>query len=96
MIVFRVGYEDAEILATHFHPSGPQAMAAHAFSDLAQYEAWARVMRYGEISDPILVTTLPPLAPTYRRRDRIIQNSRERFGIRREVMERKINQWMRH
>jgi type IV secretory pathway TraG/TraD family ATPase VirD4 len=96
MIAFRVGYEDAEILATHFHPSGPQAMAAHAFSDVAQYEAWARVMRKGEISDPILVTTLPPLAPTYRGRDRLIQNSRERFGIRREVMERKINQWMGH
>jgi hypothetical protein len=51
-------------------------------------------MHYGEISDPILVKTLPPLAPPYRGRDRLIQNSRERFGIRREVMERKINQWM--
>jgi hypothetical protein len=71
-------------------------MAAHVFSDLAQYEAWARVMRYGEISDPILVKTLPPLAPTYRGRDRLIHNSRERFGIRREVMERKISKWMAH
>jgi hypothetical protein len=95
MIAFRVGYEDAESLATHFHPSGPQAMAAHAFSDLSQYEAWARVMRAGEISDPILVKTLPPLAPTYRGRDNLIQNSRDRFGIRREVMEQKITKWMR-
>jgi hypothetical protein len=62
MIALRVGYEDAEILATHFHPSGPQAMAPHAFSDLSQYEAWARIMRYGEVSDPILIKTLKPLA----------------------------------
>jgi hypothetical protein len=94
MIAFRVGYEDAEILATHFHPSGPQAMAPHAFSDLAQYEAWARVMREGEISDPIHVKTLPPLAPTYRGRDRLIQNSRDRFATRRAVMEQKITKWM--
>ena len=56
----------------------------------------ARVMRYGEISDPILVKTLPPLAFFYGGRDRLIQHSRERFGIRREVMERKIDRWMRH
>jgi hypothetical protein len=53
-------------------------------------------MRYGEVSDPILVKTLPPLAPTYRGHDRLIQNSRERFGIRREVMERKIAKWIGH
>jgi type IV secretory pathway TraG/TraD family ATPase VirD4 len=96
MIAFRVGYEDAEILASHFHPSGPNAMAPHAFSDLAQYEAWARVMRYGEISDPILIKTLKPLTLSYGRRDLLIQHSRERFATRRAVMERKINQWMRH
>jgi hypothetical protein len=36
MIALRVGYEDAEILAAHFHPSGPNAMAPHAFPDLSQ------------------------------------------------------------
>jgi hypothetical protein len=50
MIALRVGYEDAEILASHFHPSGPNAMAPHAFSDLAQHEAWARIMRDGEVA----------------------------------------------
>jgi hypothetical protein len=54
MIALRVGYEDAEILADHFHPSGPNAMAPHAFSDLSQYEAWARIMRSGEVSDPFV------------------------------------------
>jgi type IV secretory pathway TraG/TraD family ATPase VirD4 len=96
MIALRVGYEDAEILAAHFHPSGPNAMAPHAFSDLAQHEAWARIMRYGEVSDPILVKTLPPLALSYGGRDRLVSQSRDRFGTRRVEMERKINQWMRH
>jgi hypothetical protein len=91
-----VGYEDAEILASHFHPSGPNAMAPHAFSDLSQYEAWARIMRSGEVSDPVLIKTLKPLALSYGRRDLLIQHSRDRFGTRRAVMERKINQWMRH
>jgi hypothetical protein len=96
MIALRVGYEDAEILAAHFHPSGPHAMAPHAFSDLSQYEAWARIMRYGEVSDPILIKTLKPLAFSYGRRDLLIQHSRDRFATRRAVMERKINQWMTH
>jgi hypothetical protein len=96
MIALRVGYEDAEILAQHFHPSGPNAMAAHAFSDLAQHEAWARIMRYGEVSDPILIKTLKPLALSYERRDLLIQHSRDRFATRRAVIEEKINQWMQH
>ena len=77
MIAFRVGYEDAEILAAHFHP--PNAMAPHAFSDLSQYEAWARIMRYGEVSDPIRITTLPRGARI------LIQHSRDRFATRRAV-----------
>ena len=96
MIALRVGYEDAEILAAHFHPSGPNAMAPHVFSDLFQYEAWARIMRYGEVSDPIRITTLKPLAFSYGGRDLLVQQSRDRFGMRRAVMERKINKWMRH
>jgi len=71
-------------------------MAPHAFSDLSQYEAWARIMRYGEVSDPILIQTLKPLAFSYGRGDLLIQHSRDRFGTRRAVMERKINQWMGH
>jgi hypothetical protein len=51
-------------------------------------------MRYGEVSDPILIKTLKPLAFSYGRRDLLIQHSRDRFATRREVMERKINQWM--
>jgi type IV secretory pathway TraG/TraD family ATPase VirD4 len=93
MIALRVGYEDAEILADHFHPASPNAMAPHAFSDLAQHEAWARIMRYGEVSDPILIKTLKPLAFSYGRRGFLIQHSRDRFATRRAVMERKINQW---
>ena len=71
-------------------------MAPHAFSDLSQYEAWARIMRYGEVSDPIRITTLPRLAFSYRGRDTLIQHSRDRFATSRAVMERKINQWMGH
>jgi type IV secretory pathway TraG/TraD family ATPase VirD4 len=96
MIALRVGYEDAEILADHFHPASPNAMAPHAFSDLAQHEAWARIMRYGEVSDPILIKTLKPLAVSYGRRNFLIQHSRDRFATRRAVVERKIGQWMQH
>jgi type IV secretory pathway TraG/TraD family ATPase VirD4 len=96
MIALRVGYEDALILADHFHPASPHAMAPHAFSDLAQYEAWARIMRGGEVSDAILIKTLKPLAFSYGRRGFLIQHSRDRFATRRAVMERKINQWMQH
>jgi type IV secretory pathway TraG/TraD family ATPase VirD4 len=96
MIALRVGYEDAEILADQFHPASPNAMAPHAFSDLAQHEAWARIMRYGEVSDPILIKTLKPLALSYGRRDLLVQHSRDRFATKRRVVERKINQWMQH
>jgi hypothetical protein len=96
MIALRVGYKDAEILSAHFHPSGPNAIAPHAFSDLSQHEAWARIMRHGEVSDPILIKTLKPLAFSYGRRDFLIQHSRDRFATKREVMERKISQWMRN
>jgi hypothetical protein len=84
MIALRVEYEHAESLAVHFRPSGPNAMAPHAFSDLSQYEAWARIMRYGEVSDPIRITTLKPLAFSD-----LVQQSRDPFGMRRAVMERK-------
>jgi hypothetical protein len=96
MIVFRVGYEDAEVLATQFHPAGPEEMAPSAFSGLAQHQAWVRVLREGEVSDPILVTTLRPLDVFYGRREFLIQHSRERFGTSRAVIEEKIRRWMRH
>jgi hypothetical protein len=53
-------------------------------------------MRYGEVSDPILIKTLPRLAFFYGARDTLIQNSRDRFATRRAVMEGKIEQWMGH
>ena len=90
MIALRVGYEDAEILADHFHPASPNTMAPHAFSDLAQHEAWARIMRYGEVSDP---TTACGLLREARHSHSTLTGS---VCDKEGVVERKINQWMQH
>ena len=95
MIALRVGYEDAEILATHFRPSGPNAMAPRAFSDLSQYEAWARIgtekSRTRYVSQPCRALRSPMGSA-------ILSFNTHGTGLRRsrEVMERKINQWMQH
>jgi TraM recognition site of TraD and TraG len=56
LIAFRVGEEDAPMLAKQFAPFPPTRLL-----ELGKYEVAARLLRDGQTSDAIAATTLPPL-----------------------------------
>jgi hypothetical protein len=90
LIAFKVGNRDAQILAEEFAPLSPQA-----FYDLSSYAVWMKLLQYGQVSDPMLVDTHPPLHTGHGRREKLIRLSRERFGRPRAGIEAKIEKWLR-
>ncbi len=87
LIAFRVGHEDAEALEKAFG----KTYAASAFTSLSNGEVYAKCLSRGRHQEPFLARTHPPQGPYCGRRDTIIRRSRERFSVRREIIERKID-----
>jgi len=74
-IAFGVGAEDAEYLATEFHPLARQQLAA-----LADHDIYVTGRVAGAALEPLLATTLRPHDQITSYRDQIIQLSRQRYA----------------
>jgi hypothetical protein len=90
LISFRVGYADAEVLEKEFGNTFP----ASAIADLNRYEAVVKLLTDGTNRTPFRAKMLPPLENRIGRKDKLIARSRERFAVRRAVIEDKLNRWM--
>lgn len=90
LISFRVGYTDAEVLEKEFGKEFP----ATAIADLSQYEAIVKLLEGGANRTPFRARMLPPLENRFGRKEKLIARSRERFAMRRAIIEAKLNRWM--
>jgi len=90
LLSFRVGYADAEILEKEFG----KAFAATAIADLSRYEAIVKLLEDGTNKEPFRAKMLPPMENRIGRKDRLIMRSRERFSMKRSVIEDKLKRWM--
>ena len=91
LISFRVGYADAEIMEKEFG----HAFSATAIADLNRYEAVVKLLDDGTNKEPFRARTLPPLENRVGRKDKLVTRSRQRFAMRRAVIEDKLNRWMK-
>lgn len=92
MIAFRVGNRDAEILSREFAP----VFAASDMSSLGKYRIYLRLMIDGVASRPFSAIALPPFGRRHGRSDTIRRRSREKFSRSRQLVEYKIEKWLRH
>ena len=90
LIAFRVGYADAEIMEKEFGNTFPASVIA----DLNRYEAVVKLLEDGTNREPFRARMLPPLENRIGRKEKLIARSRERFAVRRAVIEDKLNRWM--
>lgn len=91
MSVFRVGAEDAEFLEKEFSPH----FTAEDLVNLPKYNVYIKLMIDGIASHPFSSQTLPPPTPLKdSNREKIINASRERYGIASTIVEDKITRWI--
>ena len=91
LISFRVGYADAEMMEKEFGKAFP----ASALADLGRYEAVVKLLQDGTNREPFRAKMLSPLENRIGRKEKLIARSRERFAMRRTVIEDKLNRWMK-
>jgi hypothetical protein len=91
LISFRVGTSDASVLANEF---GSEYSPAH-FTDLSNHEIRVKLLHHGEQGEPFLGKTLAPLTSAHKHRENLMKRSRERFGTRRDLVEAKIQRWLK-
>jgi hypothetical protein len=89
IVSFRVGYADADRLAREF---GTPYRPAH-FTDLSNHHVLVRLLSNGEVTEPFLARTIPPMGRQYCKRENISRRSREKYGVPRKVVEDKIRRW---
>jgi len=90
LISFRVGAEDAEYLEKEFVPQ----FDASDLVNLPKFNIYLKLMIDGVAGRPFSATTLPPFErPEEIYTDEIIQLSQERYGTKREKVEKKISEW---
>src|ERR1017187_2006099 len=90
LIAFRVGYADAEVMEKEFGHTFP----ASTLADLNRYEAVVKLLEDGANREPFRAKMLPPLEKRIGRKEKLVARSRERFAVRRAVIEDKLNRWM--
>jgi len=91
IICFRVGAEDAGFLEKEFLPE----FTREDLVNLPKYNIYVKLMIDGITGRPFSAETLPPFeAPKKSYREKIIKVSRERYGIKREIVEEKISRWV--
>ncbi len=88
-VAFRVGVEDAPLLAFHLGINNPDAL-----TDLPNFTAWARTLIDGTPSSPYRIALFAPPGPLHLSAHRLIANSRIRFGRPRHDVEARINRFL--
>lgn len=86
IISFRVGYEDAEILAKEFYP----VFNANDLTNLPNYHIYLKLMIDGITSRPFSAITLSPPEKVRSHKESIIKLCRERYSKPRKEVENEI------
>ena len=91
IVSFRVGAADAEFLESEFSPE----FTAEDLVNLPNYHIYLKLMIDGVSSRPFSATTIPPMKTDLNSsaKEKIIRVSRERYGVKKEIVEQKIAQW---
>jgi len=93
IVCFRVGAEDAEFLEKEFLPQ----FSAQDLVNLAKYNIYVKLLIDGVASRPFSAETLPPpKMPAQSYKDVIIENTRQKYGTSRKIVEEKIaGEWVK-
>jgi len=89
IVSFRVGHRDAKVLEQAFG----EAYTASQFATLNNHEVYGKLLTGGQDCEPFLGRTQPPFGEKYGRSETIVRRSREKYTVRREVVESKIRRW---
>jgi hypothetical protein len=87
-IAFRVSESDANLLERQFGGG----YARSQFTGLENFELCARLLD----REPFTGTSLPPLAISRNRRAIVERRSREKYNTRREIVEKRIERWLKN
>ncbi len=91
LAVFRVGAEDAEFLEKEFSPE----FTAEDLVNSTKYTIYLKLMIDGVASHPFSAYTLPPpIQSDISSKEKIINATREKYGVSKVVVENKISSWM--
>jgi hypothetical protein len=92
LVSFRLGAEDAFELAREFAPE----VTAQDLENTDKHQVYLKLAVDGLTSRPFSARTLPPAIPSVHEQNRetIIRVSREKYAMRREVIEEKITRWL--
>jgi GTPase SAR1 family protein len=90
IVCFRIGAEDAEILSRQF---GDEILPS-ALTALANHEVRVKLLSHDGSPQIFRGRSLSPLNVRSGRRHIVMRRSRERFAIKREIIESKIRRWM--
>jgi hypothetical protein len=90
-ITFRTGERDSEVLERELG----SAYTASQLTQLGKHEVCAKVLVSGINDEPFLGKTFPPHGKRHGRKETIIRRSREKYGIKKSIVEGRIEQWLR-
>lgn len=89
LITFRLGSHDAIELESEFAPE----FNTVNLENLNRYQIYLKLAINGITSKPFSAVTLPPTPISKTNRENIIKTSRQRYAIKRNVIEDKIHRW---
>jgi type IV secretory pathway TraG/TraD family ATPase VirD4 len=89
IIAFRIGAEDTRLMANELGIESEQAL-----TNIANFSAWAKLIRDGIPADVRLVGTLPPDGVATSRLDAVRDRTRARYARPRQVVEDKIARFL--
>jgi hypothetical protein len=90
ILSFRVGSQDAHILAKEFHGDFPESV----FAQLANHAVCAKLLVNREASQPFIGTTLSRNELRFGRAGVIKARSRQKYATPRERIEERLDRWM--
>jgi hypothetical protein len=90
LIAFRVGAQDAELLAAELGMPNPKVL-----TQTNNYKAWTRLMRHGVPGEARLLETFPP-PEGGRQFEAVAAASRARYMVPRDIVERQIKAFFPH
>lgn len=89
LVTFRIGAKDAEFMESEFMPR----FTPEDLINLPKYGVYLKLMIDGITSQPFSAMTLPPIAQRTGSEEKIIQQSRERYGGNRQQIEDHVMTW---
>lgn len=89
LITFRIGAKDAEFMESEFMPR----FLPEDLINLPKYGIYLKLMIDGVTSQPFSALTLPPIAQRTGSEAKVIEQSRERFGGNRKMIEEHVMTW---